>query len=184
MSFYQKLTEVGSKYIAMHRLFKAGFNLSPMYRRSTARIVYVAPDMLTIKVKLPISYKNRNYMGSVFGGSMFSAVDPIPMVQLISLLGKEYVVWDKSAEIAFRRPAREDLYAEFVYTLAELEEIKRAVAAKQETEIVKTTLLTNREGAVVFCEVRKTIYVADKLFYKRKREVKDKKRMEEATGSV
>jgi hypothetical protein len=54
-----------------------------MYKRSTAKIIQVSEDLLNVRIKLPISYKNKNYANSIFGGSMFSAVDPIPMVQLI-----------------------------------------------------------------------------------------------------
>ena len=169
MSFYQKLTAVGTKFISKHKLFKHGFNLSPMYRRSTARIVDVSQDLKRIRIKLPISYKNRNYVNSIFGGSMFAAVDPIPMVQLINLLGDGYVVWDKAAEIKFKRPAREHLYARFEYATKELEEIKQKVNEGDELEIQKTTRLTNANESVVFCEVIKTIYIADKAFYKNKR---------------
>ncbi len=169
MSLYQKIGEIGSKYIGKHLLFKHGFNLSPMYRRSTGRITDVSKDLLNIKMKLPINYKNRNYVNAIFGGSMFSSVDPIPMVQLMNLLGDDYVVWDKSAEIFFKRPAKENLYAEFSYTLEELEEIKKSVEQKNEIEIIKKTTLTNKDQSQTYCEVNKTIYVADKAFYKAKR---------------
>lgn len=173
MSFYQKIAEIGKKYIAQHKLFKIGFNLSPMYRRSTARIIHVSEDLLTVKVKLPLNYKNRNYVNSIFGGSMFSAVDPIPMVQLMHLLGDTYIVWDKSAEIRFKRPAREDLYADFNYTSEELEDIKNQISLKKEIEIVKTTLLTDKNQTIVYCEVKKTIYIADKKYFKNKREKRE-----------
>jgi acyl-coenzyme A thioesterase PaaI-like protein len=169
MSFYQKLAEVGTKYIPKHKLFKHGFNLSPMYRRSTGRILSVSEDLLHVRIRLPISYKNRNYVNSIFGGSLFSAVDPIPMVQLINLLDNTYVVWDKSAEVYFKKPAREHLFADFTYAPTELEEIKNQVSQNQETEIIKTTQLTNQEGTQVYCEVRKTIYIANKQFFKEKR---------------
>lgn len=169
MSLYQKLAEVGERFISKHQLFKYGFNLSPMYRRSTARIVEISEDLMFVKIKLPISYKNRNYVNSIFGGSMFSAVDPIPMVQLMNLLDKDYVVWDKAANIRFRKPAKENLYAEFKYTDEELEAIKSGVLEHNEIEIEKTTQLTNKEGSLVFCEVKKTIYIARKDFYKQKR---------------
>ena len=153
MSFYQKLTAVGTKFISKHKLFKHGFNLSPMYRRSTARIVEVSEDLKQIRIKLPISYKNRNYVNSIFGGSMFAAVDPIPMVQLMNLLGDGYVVWDKAAQIKFKRPAKENLYAHFEYSEEELGKIKQSVSQGNELEIQKTTQLTNADGSVVFCEV-------------------------------
>lgn len=169
MSIYQKIAVVGSKFIGKPRLFKYGFNLSPMYRRSTGRIINVSEDFLNVQIKLPINYKNRNYVNSIFGGSMFSAVDPIPMVQLMNLLDDNYIVWDKSAEIFFKRPAKENLYADFNYTQNELEDIKEKVDLENEIEIVKTTRLTNKDKSIVFCEVKKRIYIADKSYFKNKR---------------
>lgn len=168
MSVYQKLAAVLPKFVGNSAFFKIGFNLSPMYRRSTSRIVFVSRDLMEIRIKLAISYKNRNYANSIFGGSMFSAVDPIPMVQLIQLLGNDYVVWDKSAEIKFRRPAKENLFADFRYSTDELAHIKNQVAEKNEIEIVKTTKLTDKEGSKLYCEVNKTIYIAKKDYYKEK----------------
>ena len=100
---------------------------------------------------------------------MFSAVDPFPMTQLMNLIGDDYVVWDKAAEIFFRRPAKEDLYAEFSYTLEELNEIKQKANDSNEFEIVKSTQLTNKDKSIVFCEVRKRVYIANKVFFKDKR---------------
>lgn len=165
---YQKIAEIGAKVFGKARFFKVGFNLSPMYRRSTAKIIEVSEEMTFVRTKLPLSYKNKNYVGSIFGGSLFAAVDPIPMVQLINLLDSQYVVWDKSAEIYFRAPAREDVYADFSYTQEELQDIRRAVDAEDETEIVKVTQLTSEDRSKVYCEVRKTIYVASKAHYKAK----------------
>ena len=170
MSFYQALARIGERLGNKHVLFKHGFNLSPMYRRSTGRVLSVSPDLLKISVRLPISYKNRNYVGSIFGGSMFSAVDPMPMVQLINLLGADYVVWDKSAEIFFKIPAREDLYADFEYTLEEIDSIRQRVQEHSEIEIVKTTQLSNATRDKVYCEVHKRLYIASKAHFKAKRQ--------------
>lgn len=175
MSFYQKIAEIGKKFIPDHTLFKIGFNLSPMYRRSTGKIISVSEDLLTIKIKLPLSYKNRNYVNSIFGGSMFSAVDPIPMVQLMNLLDDNYIIWDKSAEIFFKRPAKENLFAEFTYASEELENIKKQVSQENEIEIIKETFLTNEDKTVTFCKVQKTIYIADKNYFKEKRKNLNKK---------
>ncbi len=169
MSIYQKLATLGKKYFGQDKLFKYGFNLSPMYRRSTGRVVFASKDLMKVQIKLPISWKNRNYVDSIYGGSMFSAVDPMPMVQLINILGNDFVVWDKKAEINFKRPARENLYAQFEFTNKEVEGIKARVAIENEIEVVKTTLLTNKDQTKTFCEVHKTLYVADKVFFKNKR---------------
>lgn len=173
MSFYQKLTALGKRFVSYHILFKYGFNLSPMYRRSTGKVLKVSKDLSHIVIKIPLSWKNKNYVGTIFGGSMFAAVDPIPMVQLINLLDDSYVVWDKSATIKFKRPAKEPLYGEFKFTHEEIREIKSKVKAENEIEIVKSTSLTNKEGTKEFCVVEKTLYIADKAFYKRKRRLKN-----------
>lgn len=144
-----------------------------MYRRTTAKVQKVSPDLSEITVRLPISWKNKNYVGTIFGGSMFSAVDPIPMVQLINLLGSDYVVWDKSAEIKFKRPANEDLFAHFLFQKEEIEAIKKKVAQEKEIEIVKSTILKDGLGIKEFCTINKTIYIANKSYYKEKRQRKD-----------
>ena len=71
-----------------------------MYRRSTGKVIKVSEDLLFVKIKIPISYKNRNFVGSIFGGSLFSATDPLFMIQLMNILGDNYVVWDKDATTA------------------------------------------------------------------------------------
>ena len=169
MITYQKLAKSASRFMSKSTVMKYGFNLSPMYRRTSAKVTYISKDFLKIKIKLPYSYKNANYVNTIFGGSMFSAVDPFPMTQLMNLIGDDYVVWDKAAEIFFRRPAKEDLYAEFTYTLEELGEIKQKANDNNEFEIIKSTQLTNKDKSIVFCEVRKKVYIANKTFFKNKR---------------
>ncbi|MEO0570833.1 MAG: DUF4442 domain-containing protein [Bacteroidota bacterium] len=174
MSIYQKITTFGKRFVSYHTLFKYGFNWSPMYRRSTGRVNTVSKDLSHITIKIPLSWKNKNYVGTIFGGSMFASVDPIPMVQLINLLDDTYVVWDKSATIKFKRPAKETLYGEFTFSNDELRSIKSRVATENEIEIVKSTVLTNKDGTEEFCVVDKTLYIADKGFYKKKRQLKSK----------
>ena len=166
---YQQLSKIARKFMKQSTLFKVGFNLSPMYRRSTARIEYVADDLKKIRVKIPLSYKNRNYVGSIFGGSLFSAVDPIPMIQLMYLLEEKYIVWDKSAQIRFKRPARENVYATFEFTNEEIQDIIQKVQTNKEVEHPKITYITNKSGEIVYCQVTKMIYIADKEFYKEKK---------------
>lgn len=169
MSIYQTMARYGPRFFKQSTLLKHGLNWSPMYRRTTGRVVSISDDLLRVVVEVPVSYRNSNYVGATFGGSLFSAVDPMPMVQLINLLDSEYIVWDKSAAIRFRIPAYEDLIAESVYTVHEVQSIRERVEQLGELEWVKTTQYTNRDKSKVFCEVDKTLYVATKSHYKAKR---------------
>lgn len=148
-------------------LFKVGFNLSPMYRRSTGRVRYVSPDLRTVRIEIPLSWRNANYVGTMFGGSMLSATDPVLMVQLINILGSDYVVWDQSVEMRFRRPAKGRLFSTFEYGEEELEEIRASVRETGEMELVKSIELRDRSGELI-ASGSKVLYVADKEFRRQK----------------
>ena len=169
---YATISKILSSFLKQSTIFKYGFNVSPMYRRSTGKVIEVSDDLFNVKVKIPISYKNKNYVGSVFGGSLFSATDPIFMIQLMNILGNDYVVWDKSANIKFKRPARETSYVDFVFTVNEIQQIKERVKKEQEIDLQKEINITNKEASVVYAEVSKTIYIANKSYYKNKRNKK------------
>ncbi|MCT4613772.1 MAG: DUF4442 domain-containing protein [Marinifilaceae bacterium] len=174
MPNYKRIFDFASRFWKRNKVLKFGFNYSPVYRRTTGRIIEISEDILFIKVKLALSYKNRNYVGSLFGGTLFSAVDPFPMFQIMQALGNDYIVWDKSAEIKFKRPAYEDLYAEFILTHQEIQEIKQQLQAQKEIEIKKCTQLTNKDKTKIYCEVIKTIYITTKSYYKEKQATKGK----------
>lgn len=164
---YKTATNFLKRFMSIATIYKYGFNLSPMYRRTTAKITNVSEDLKNITIKIPINYKNKNYVGAIFGGSMFSATDPIYMIQLMQILGEDYVVWDKSATIHYKRPAKETLFCNFTFVDAEIESIKQQVVENGETTIEKTTHLMNVQQQI-FAEVIKTLYIADKQFYKEK----------------
>ncbi|WBX74990.1 DUF4442 domain-containing protein [Tenacibaculum ovolyticum] len=169
---YAAISKILNNFLKQHVIFKYGFNISPMYRRSTGKIIEVSDDLLDVKVKIPISYKNKNYVGSIFGGSLFSATDPIFMIQLMNILGNDYVVWDKSASIKFKRPAKENSYVDFIFTEDEIEQVKERVVREKEIDLIKNIKITNKDTSTVYAEVSKTIYIADKIHYKNKRKKK------------
>lgn len=170
---YQTLTKIAEKVFTKAQIFKYGFNLSPMYRRSTGRVHSVSEDLFSVKVKIPISWKNKNYVGSIFGGSLFSATDPIYMIQLIHILGDDYVVWDKSATIKFRRPATTTVFANFTFSDDEIMKIKEDVALENEISLIKKLTISNGKETV-YCELEKVIYIANKEYYKAKRKKKNR----------
>jgi hypothetical protein len=164
---YKSLFIFLGKFINKPTLFKVLFNFSPMYRRSCGRIIEMTEDLHIITIKIKLSYKNRNYVGSMFGGSLFSATDPIYMTQLMQILGEEYVVWDKATTVRFKKPAYENAFAVFEFSEEEISKIKLEVREHKEIDWVKNLKITCKEGNV-FTELDKTIYVAKKAYYKEK----------------
>ncbi len=168
MSFYQSAMRIGKKFAKPATLYKLGFNISPMYRRTTGKIVEISDDFMHIRIRIKRSYKNMNYVGSIFGGSLFGAVDPIPMTQFLNIFDEKLVVWDKAAHIRFKRPAYETVFADFDVTPEMIQHIEKQVEEKQEIDFQLTTKITNKDRSLVFCEVEKTVYIAQKEFYKQK----------------
>jgi acyl-coenzyme A thioesterase PaaI-like protein len=164
---YRTITKIAKRFFTDAQIYKYGFNWSPMYRRSTGRLLKVSEDLMYVKIKIPLSIKNRNFVGTIFGGSLFSATDPIYMIQLMNILGDDYVVWDKSATIKFKRPAKEIVFAEFIFSEEDLNLIKTEVSKNGEFNLVKTPNIVDKNGTII-AELSKTIYVADKVFYKNK----------------
>ncbi|MBC7909407.1 MAG: DUF4442 domain-containing protein [Pyrinomonadaceae bacterium] len=151
------------------RLTRWGFNFFPAYRGTGGRLTYIADDFHEIRVKLPLNWRTRNYVGTIFGGSMYGAVDPLYMVMLIKILGSGYVVWDKAATIRFKRPGRETLYAEFKVTPDEVEHIKDELTRSKSIDRIFHVNLINEAGKV-HAEVEKTIYIASKAWSEKKAE--------------
>lgn len=149
-------------------IFKYGFNFNPAYRRSTGRVYFVSDDLKTVKIKIPLTYKNKNYKGTMFGGAISAATDPVYMIQLIALLGEDYVVWDKSASIRFKKPGNKTLFANFIITDKFLEQIKMDIQLLNETSYNLGVHLTDKEGSV-YAEVSREVYIASKTFYKSKK---------------
>lgn len=156
------------KTLGIDNAFKLLFNLSPMYRSTGGKIIESTNNLKKIKIRLKLNFFTKNYVGTLYGGHLYSCVDGIYMVQLINLLGKEYVIWDKSASIRFKRPGNQTLFAEFIITDELLETIKKDIETSQEKDYTLTVLLKDKEGKV-YAEVDKVIYIADKNYYTQKR---------------
>lgn len=136
-----------------------GFNLWPCYRGTGARVTFIAGDWREVRVKLPLSWRTRNYVGTIFGGSLYAAVDPFYMIMLMKNLGPDAVVWDKAASIRFRKPGRGTLTASFLLDEAELVEIRRLLLEQPKVDRSYTVQLVDREG-VVHAEVEKVIHIS------------------------
>lgn len=140
------------------RWWRLVFNWFPAFRGTGARVTYIARDWREIHVTLPLSWRTRNYVGTIYGGSMYSAVDPMYMIMLIRILGEEYVVWDKAASIRFRRPGRSRLFATFQLTDQEIDEIRALLDSATKTDRTYTIDLVDRQGEV-YASVDKVIHI-------------------------
>jgi acyl-coenzyme A thioesterase PaaI-like protein len=136
-------------------------NLWPPYLGAGIRVVRMAPDSNLIEVEMKLRPWNRNYVGTHFGGSLYSMTDPFYMLLLIEALGPDYIVWDKAATIRFKRPGRGRVSARFHVPPERLDEIRRAADEFGKTEPRFEVQVVDDDGQVI-AEVEKLLSVRRK----------------------
>ena len=133
----------------------------PPYAGAGVLVTHIAEDAGEIRVEMPLTDSNVNLVGTHFGGSLYSMVDPHLMILLIQRLGPDYVVWDKEALIEFLRPGRGTVYATVRVTDEEVEAI-RVATANGDRHLPRWTLTIVDAQEEVIATVLKTLYVRRK----------------------
>jgi hypothetical protein len=136
-------------------------NLWPPFLGAGIRVRRIVSDWKEIDVEMKLRWWNRNYVGTHYGGSLYSMADPFFMVMLIKNLGKDYIVWDKAASIRFRKPGRGTVFASFRLSDDQISEIKQAL--NSQTKIERTfTIEVKDQSGIVIAEVEKLVHVRRK----------------------
>lgn len=143
------------------KLMRLFFYVHPAYHGTGGRIKYIASDWSEVRLVIPLNWWTRNYVGTIFGGSMYGAVDPIFMIMLIQRLGRDYIVWDKAAMIQFKKPGKYKLYAHFLVPDEEISYIQDELKTKRSVDRVYIVDLKDAED-IVYATVEKTIYIRKK----------------------
>ena len=125
--FSRILVENEMKWTA--RRLKFVLNIYPPYLFAGIRVTEIDPGWRELHVSMKLHWFNQNAVGTHFGGSLYSMVDPHLMLLLMQSLGSDYVVWDKSAEIEFVKPDKGRVHAVVRITDEDLEEIRRQTEA-------------------------------------------------------
>lgn len=149
------------------RMVRMGFNFHPAFRGTGGRVTHVAQDLRHIRVRLPLTWRTKNIVGSLYGGSLFAITDGAHPMMLMAALGDGYIVWDKAASIRYRKPGFSTLYADFVLSEAELADIRAELNKTPELERTFQIELKDRDGTV-HTVVERTVYIADKHYYRQK----------------
>lgn len=142
-------------------MFRKLMNLWPPFLGAGIKVKNIDPDFTTIDVELKMRFYNKNYVGTHYGGSLFSMTDPFYMLILMKQLGKDYLVWDKSSKIDFKKPGKGKLTAHFNITQKQVKDIKDQADQQKKVEPQFTVQVLDEAGDVV-AEIEKTLYVRRK----------------------
>jgi acyl-coenzyme A thioesterase PaaI-like protein len=144
-----------------HAGMRRMLNIWPPFLFSGISILEISRDFRYARVRLKKKVLTSNYVGTLFGGSLFAMTDPFYMVMVMRNLGKGYIVWDKRSEIEYVSPGKSTVYAEFHLSDEELNEIKQEVASSGKYLKWFEVDIKSADGTVVAI-VKKQIYVRQK----------------------
>lgn len=115
-------------------------------------IVDVSKDFTEVNVKVKKSLMNMNMAKTIFGGTMFSAADPFIAIMFWQIFAirfnQEIIVWLKSAEIIYKRPASTSLFINFKISEEEILEAKKVLEEKGKYVAEHQVELKNTKGAI------------------------------------
>ncbi|KTD60942.1 YiiD C-terminal domain-containing protein [Legionella shakespearei] len=134
----------------------------PPFWGAGIRVKSFNEDFTCIIVQMKMRFWNKNYVGTHFGGSLYAMTDPFYMLMLMTLLGKDYIVWDKSASIRYKIPAKGTVYAKFELSPEQIASIKSQLQQSNKIEPEFLVQITDESGNVI-CDINKVLHISKKV---------------------
>ena len=145
--------------ITPRRLMKL-LSFWPPYFFSGIKIIGVNDNFTKIDVCMKQRFWNTNYVGSHFGGSLYSMCDPFYMFILLHHL-KGHTVWDKGAKFNFKKPGYGTVFATFEIELETIQLLKEEASKSYSFSPVFKTVIRDQANTVIL-ELEKTLYIKKK----------------------
>jgi hypothetical protein len=162
-----KLYETTKTESGKSRSMRWGFNFWPCIWCTGGKVEFISGDFRELHVSLKLNIRTRNRVGTVYGGSIYSSVDPYFMLMFMQILGKDFVVWDKAASVKFVRPIVDKVKCRFLVTEELVDEVKQKVDEQGEYTFELPLKYEDEKGGV-YAVFTKTVYTARKDHYKKK----------------
>ena len=140
-------------------------NIWPPFLFTGIRVVDISDDFRHARVRLKLSIFNKNAVGVHFGGSLFAMTDPFCMLMVLSRLGNDYIVWDKSADIDYIKPGKGTVTAEFSITDTLIDDIL-AHTSEGEKYLPEIPVYVKDSQGDVVAKLNRTIYIRRKKMSK------------------
>ncbi len=124
---------------------------------------YISDDFSEMKVILKKAIFNINFNKTIFGGSIFSACDPYFPTMYYNIFAnkkRKLIVWIKSAEIQYLKPANSSLKIHFKITNENIHMAEKSLNEEGKFEIWHTVEAINKKG-IVCAKARIQIYLKD-----------------------
>lgn len=163
------LQSLVERLVGRQRALRLMLNLYAPYLGAGVRVTALSADFRAVEVELRMRWYNRNYVGTHFGGNLYTMVDPFYMLMLLNNLGPDVIVWDKAAHVRFRRPGVGTVRARFEVDDALLDGIRDRLAGGEEAfDLTLPIVVVDAEGRTV-TEVDKVLHIRTKAYDRARR---------------
>lgn len=142
----------------MSQYLKCWLNRWSPFQGSGIRVRRISRDCREVDIEMVHHRWNTNRNTTHFGGSLFAMTGGLYTMILMENLGPDYIVWDTSASIRFRRPARSSVRAEFRLSEEQIDEVRRAADTQPKVEPTWKIEVKDISGEVV-AVVERTMHV-------------------------
>lgn len=140
-------------------LLRRGMGWWPPFLGAGIRVRRFTDDFREAVVELRFGRLNLNYVGTHFGGSLYSMTDPFFAIMLMHNLGPRYLVWDKSGSIEYVAPGRGAVRARFLLTEERIAEIRAQAEGGEKVLPEFQVEVRHLKDDSLVALVRKTLYV-------------------------
>ena len=123
----------------------------------------ISDDFMEMKVVLRRTLFNINFHKTIFGGSIFSACDPyFPTMyyHIFANKNRKLIVWLKSAEIQYLKPADSTLKLHFKISKKDIHDVEDNLNKTGKFEILHTVHAINKKG-IICAKAKMEIYLRD-----------------------
>ena len=127
----------------------------------------ISDDFMQMRVVIRRALFNINFHKTIFGGTIFSACDPYFPTMYYHIFAKKnrkLIIWLKSAEIQYLRPADTSLKLHFIITKEDILLAEKTLDEKGKFEIWHNVEAINKKG-IVCAKAKMLVYLGD---YKQK----------------
>lgn len=136
-------------------------NVYPPLLLNRIMLKEISKDFMMMKVVIKRSILNINLYKTIFGGSIFSACDPffpIMYYHIFARKKRKLIVWVKSAEISYLKPAEGSLELTFNINQEEINHAKDELDKSGKFENWHTVEAKNKNG-VICVKAKMQIYL-------------------------
>ena len=142
-------------------ILKKIMNYFPPLLVNRVRIAEADSSFMNLKVEIKYSWLNKNLQKSIFGGTIFSAIDPYYAVmywQIFNSKGIPMEVWIKKAEIRYRIAATSNLEIDFNLKDSDIESALQELKKEGKYEVWHDINVLN-EAKEICSEARVLVHI-------------------------